>query len=103
MIKVFDYEYPRRGWVEFDSYDSAKKHIEHALHEYWLYDKDNCYTAYMEIYNNGEYEVWCGEMGAWLGCGDETPYFNVYHGNRKEFEGELKFTTLHPRKDYILI
>ena len=56
----------------------------------------------MEIYNNGEYEVWCSEMGSWLGCGDETPYHNVYHGTKEQFSG-VKFTTLNPRVDYILI
>lgn len=102
MIKVFNYENHYLGWVSFDSYKAAKKHVEHTLHDYWLYDRDNCCTCYMEIYNDGEYEVWCGEMGSWLGCGEDTPYFNVYYGPRTDFS-DVKFTTLHPRKDYILI
>ena len=52
MIKVFNYENHYLGWVSFDSYEAAKKHVEHTLHDYWLYDRDNCYTCYMEIYNN---------------------------------------------------
>ena len=102
MIKVFDHWETRKGWVEFPSYDAAKNHINSTLHDYWLMDKDNCCTCYMEIYNNGDYEVWCAEMGGWLGCGEETPYFTVYYGSREEFK-DVKLTTLDPRKDYILL
>lgn len=102
MIKVFNHWETRKGWVEFESYDSAVAYVNNTFHDYWLMDKDNCCSCYMEIYNNGEYEVWCGEMGAWLGCGDETPYFDVYYGPRSDFSS-VKFTTLNPRVDYILI
>ena len=102
MIKVFNHWEVRKGWVSFDSYSAAKKYVTGTFHGYWLMDKDNCETCYMEIYNDGVYEVWCAEMGGWLGSGDETPYFNVYSGSREEFNG-VKFTTLNPRVDYILI
>ena len=104
MIKVFDYEYPKKGWVEFDSYKAAKKHINATFHDYWLHDRDNCCTCYMEIYNDGVYEVWSAEMGGWLGYRDEfdTPYLDISYGPREEYPHK-KFTTLHPRKDYILI
>lgn len=103
MIKVFDYEYPKKGWVEFASYEAAKKYVNDTFHDYWLHDRDNCCECYMEIYNDGEYEVWCGEMGGWLGCGEEeTPYFDVHYGTREDYLYK-KFTTLHPLKDYILI
>ena len=104
MVKLFDYEHPRHGWVEFSTYEAAKSYVEKTFHTYWLHDRDDYCTCYMEIYNNGEYEVWCGEFGSWLYSEeDETPENNVYHGSRKDFEGSMKFTTLHPRKDYILI
>lgn len=102
MIKVFDYWNNKAGWVSFESYDKAKKYINEKMHDYWLMDKDNCCTCYMEIYNNIEYEVWCGEMGSWLGMGDETPYFNVYFGPRSDFT-DIEFTKLNPRVDYIFL
>ena len=104
MIKVFDHWEARKGWVSFDSYEAAKKHVNETFHDYWLMDKDNCETCYMEIYNDGVYEVWCAEMGGWLGYRDEfdTPYLDIYYGPREDFSG-VKFTALHPRKDYILI
>ena len=102
MIKVFNYWEPKKGWVSFDSYKSAKKYVDDKFHEYWLIDKDNCETCYMEIYNNGDFEVWCAEMGSWLGSGDESPYFSVSYGSRKDCS-DFTPTSLSPRKDYILI
>lgn len=103
MIKIFDYEYPKRGWVEIASYDEAVTHIEKTFHDYWLHDRDNCCNCYMEIYNDGDYEVWCGEFGSWSCEDDDAPYKIVYKGPREDFVGSLKFTALIPTKDYILI
>ena len=104
MIKVFDYCHSKKGWIEYPSYDAAKSYIENTFHDYWMHDRDNCCTCYMEIYINDEYEVWCGEFGSWLySADDEVPENNVYHGTRTDFVGSLNFTTLDPRKDYILI
>ena len=102
MIKVFDYWEPNKGWVAFNSYEAAKKHINSTLHDYWLMDKDNCCECFMEIFVDGKYEVWCGEMGSWLGCGEDSPHFGVHYGTREDYSYH-KFTTLHPLKDYILI
>lgn len=103
MIKLFDYEYPKRGWVEFDSIDSARNHIKKTFNHYWSHDRDNCCTCYMEIYNHGDYEVWCGEFGSWLYRDEDSPYCNIYSGSRKDFVGSVIFTEPHPRVDYILI
>ena len=102
MIKVFDQWETHKGWVEFPDYESAVKHVKSTFDDYWLMDKDNCCTCYMEIFNDGEFEVWCAEMGGWLGCGEDSPYLNVYYGSKSEFPG-VKFTSLKPRVDYILI
>lgn len=103
MVKVFDYSDPKRGWIEFPDYKSAEIFVLNTLDSYWMMDSDNCWTAYMEIYNDDKYVVWCGEFGAWLGSGESLPYKNIYYGSRKEFAGSVKFTELNPNKDYIIV
>lgn len=107
MIKVFNYWESKKGWVPFESYEAARLYVEETFDDYWLMDKDNCVTCFMEIYKDGEYEVWCGEFGSWTyrDSDDEdfAPYKTVYYGTRSDFSSDLKFTTLDPTKDYILL
>lgn len=105
MVKVFDYSNSKKGWVEFDSYDSAKKYVEDTLDTYYWIDRDNCYDYFMEIYTDGRYEVWVGEFGSWWPAfcdEDGYPERSIYYGSREEM-GKSKYTDLNPRVDYILI
>lgn len=103
MIKLYDYNTDKRGWETFPTLEEAVKSVHARFDDYWLHDKDSCAEFYIEIYddNSGEYIVWCLEAGSW--SYDESPYDNRYYGTRQEFAGSLKFTELHPNKDYILI
>lgn len=107
MLKVFDYNHPKRGWVEFETYDFAKKYIDNEFDTFFYMDKDNSAYSVIEIYNDGVYEVWSLYCEGWLYLKDDEPYKEISKGTREDYikyeRSYFKFTNLDPKKDYILV
>ena len=104
MIKIYDYQCQNNGWVEVESLEKARNIIKDRFHDYWSRDRDNWCEYYIEIYHDGEYEVWVCEAGGWYGNADENgPHKEIYSGKREEFSEEFDFTETSPRKDYIFV
>lgn len=104
--KVFNYSNQSKGWCVFDTIKQAREFAASTLSDYFYQDRDSSYTYFVEIYHDGDFEVWVGEFGSWSGCRpDDEPYKDIYCVDREVaicYNG-FRPTTKDPWRDYIIV